>query len=368
MGALQYIFPWFTTSSGGGGGSVSATSGGFIYPDTQFGPGETDLILSNSGWYNPRIFNAGDLVMSRGINEHGELAFDLAIDDMVGYVARPDRLRRKWVKWTHPDLGPWIGRIVDARPDANNGVIDCKAVGFTWIMRRRVVPKQARLMTGPPGALVTQALKLVSREEPLPIKGVDADEEGSPITYELRGQQLDAVIRALQSRSNQEWYLDPDTQRFTWRTEYGVDRRHEVNLVDGVHISSYTPYFSLEGVTNALHAQPEDDRYAAARSFWVERTESIDEYGRLEESVSYPGSVTRATVQPIARRDLLRRSRRGRTLTIRVVNHDRVFSLFGIGDTVTVTLSRINYVTPFRVLVQSYRHDTRELTCTGIVP
>lgn len=345
-----------------------AGKGGFLYPNLANGPGECDVILCNAGWADPRIFATSDLSMSRGVNEHGQLSFDLTMTDMVGFVSRPDRLRKKWVRWTHPTLGPWIGRIITAVPDANAGVVDCTAQGMFWVSKRRIAPKTNELITGPPGALIDRTIKLVAREEPLPINGVDADEVGDPVTFELRGQTVDSIMRALQNRSNQEWYVDPSDQRLKWRVVYGADKRHSVQLVDGIHLADYTPYFTLEGVTNALNAQPDDDRYKAAKSFWVERPESIEEYGRLEESTNYPGSVVRSSVQPIARRDLERRSRRGRTITLKVVNEDNVFARFGPGDTVTAVLSRINLTLPVRVMVQSYQASTGILTCTGVVP
>lgn len=340
---------------------------GFRYPDLNNGPGITDVILANEGWYNPRPFATADFEMSRGVNALGQLSFDLASADVVGYVGQFDRLRGKQVRWTHPTLGPWIGRIIAARPDPDSDVIDCTANGFLWNAKYRVAPKLNRLLSGPPGALIKQTFKAVAREEPLPIKGVDADEVGDPITFELRGQSLESIVRAIQTRSNQEWYLDPTDQRLKWRVRIGVDRRHEVQLVDGVHLADYTPLFTLDGLVNALHARPDDDRYQAARSFWVTRPESIEQYGRMEESVSYTGAVTRANVQAIARADLQRRSRRGRTITMQVVDVDNVFSLFGPGDTVTAVLSRMNVTYAVRVMVQSWRASTGVLTCTGMV-
>jgi hypothetical protein len=96
-----------------------------------------------------------------------------------------------------------------------------------------------------------------------------------------------------------------------WRVQYGRDRSGSVQLVDGVHITGYDPTFTLDGLTNALFAMPDDNRYQAARAFWVERSESIDTYGRLEDTQTYVNAVTRSSIGPIARTDLLKRSRLG---------------------------------------------------------
>lgn len=339
-----------------------------LIPDCSVGPGLTDVVLSNPGGSNARQFPTWDLDMNRGVNEHGSLGFDLLVDDMVGYVGQHDRLRGKWVRWTHPALGLWTGRIVDVRPVVDQGIVDCVAYGHTWALKKRITPKIDRVLTGPAGAIIQQVLTAAGRDDPLPISGIDADEVGDPITYEFRAQKVDDVIRAVQSRSDQDWYLDPITNRLQWRGRYGVDRTGEVQLVDGVHIVGYDPTFTLEGVSNALFAQPTDTRYRAARGYWTVRPDNIDQYGRMEESQAYSGAVTSSSLRPIARADLARRSRRGRSLTIQVIDIDHCFSRFGVGDTIRVVLARINVAYDVRVLVQSFRADTGILTMTGVVP
>jgi hypothetical protein len=340
---------------------------GFSYIDHSVGPGATDVILSNAGGANLRPFHASDLVMSRGVNEHGQLGFDLATRDTINYVAQADRLQGKWVRWNHPELGPWRGMIIDVRPDPDNGVTDCIAFGFTWKFKKRVTPKINRLLSGPPGAIVTQVLMTAAREDPLPIVGIDADEIGDPIEFESRGQMLDDVIRAVASRSAQEWYVDQTTRRMQWQEQIGRDRSGNVQLVDGVHIVGYRLQASLEGKTNALWAAPADDRYRATRGFWEEHGPSIDEFGRLEEAQTYVGASTRANIRPLSKADLKRRLRRGRTVTFQVVNVDGCFAWFGPGDTIRVVLSRNSVSYDVRVLVQSYRADTGILTCSGYV-
>lgn len=359
---------FFTSGSSGGGPVVVSAGGGTILiPDCSTGPGLTDVLLSNPGGSNPRQFPTWDLAMNRGVNEHGSLGFDLLISDMAGYVGQPERLRGKWVRWTHPTLGLWTGRIVDVRPDPDAGIVDCVAYGHTWQFRKRITPKIDRALSGPAGAIVQQVLTAVGREEPLPISGIDADEIGDPVTYEFRAQKVDDVIRAVQSRSDQDWYLDPETNRLQWRGRYGIDRTGDVQLVDSVHLAGYDPAFTLEGVSNVLFAQPSDNRYRATKGYWTSRPDDVDSYGRMEESQTYAGAVTRSSLAPIARADLERMARRGRALTLDVLDIDRIFSRFGVGDTIRVLLSRLNVAYDFRVLVQSWKADTGMLTCTGYI-
>jgi len=339
-----------------------------LIPDCSVGPGLTDVTLSNPGGSDQHQFPTWDLVMSRGINEHGSLGFDLLVSDMVGYVGQHDRLRGKWVRWTHPTLGLWTGVIVDVRPDADTGIVDCVAQGHTWQFKKRITPKIDRALSGPAGAIVQQVITAVGQEDALPISGVDADESGDPITYEFRAQKLDDVIRAVQSRSDQDWYLDPEANRFQWRSPYGSDRTGEVQLVDGSHLIDYDAAFTLEGVSNVLFAQPTDNRYRATKGYWTVRPDHVDLYGRMEESQTYAGAVTRSSLGPIARADLERLSRRGRSLTVNVLDIDGCFGWFGVGDTIRLLLSRINVAYNFRVLVQSFSADTGLLTMTGVVP
>jgi hypothetical protein len=119
-------------------------------PTNRYGPAETDIVLSNQGGASPRPFHASGLAMNRGVNQHGQLGFDLAYRDVVGYVSQPDRLRGKWVSWTHPTLGIWSGMVIDVRPNPDTGIIDCTAFGFSWKLRRRVTPKLMRAISGPP--------------------------------------------------------------------------------------------------------------------------------------------------------------------------------------------------------------------------
>jgi hypothetical protein len=341
---------------------------GVIAPTAKFGPGETDVLLANAGGNNPRPFATGGLAMNRGVNQHGQLGFDLAYRDTIGYVGQPDRLRGKWVSWTHRTLGPWTGMVIDVRPDPDAGIIDCTAFGFSWRFRRRVTPKFSRPIAGPPGSIITSVITSAATDDPLPIEGIDAEEVGDPITYQARGQTIDDVISSVTAQTGQEWYVDPTTRRLQWRAQYGRDRSGSVQLVDGVHITGYDPTFTLDGLTNALFVMPADARYQAARAFWVERPESIDAYGRLEDTQTYVNAVTRSSIGPIARADLLKRSRLGRALQLTVVDTDGCFGWFGPGDTITVLLSRISTTYRMRVMVQSFEADTRTMTISGYVP
>lgn len=340
-----------------------------LIPDLSNGPGLTDVILSHPGGADARVFSSSDFAMSRAVNDHGSLAFDLALDDVVAWVSSPDRLRFKWVRWgEHATLGVHTGVIIDVRSDPDLGIVDCTAYGHSWRLKRRITPRRDRVITGPPGAVITSILTSVGADDPLPISGIDADEAGDPITFEARAQNVYDVIRAVQTRSNQEWLVDPETRRLQWRVQIGTDRTGTVQLMDGVHIAGYAPVASGEGMTNALFAQPDDARYRAQRGFWATRDASIDLYGRLEESQTYVGAVTRSSLGPIARADLARRSRRGRTLTLDVADVDGCFGLFGLGDTIRVSLDRIETAYDFRVMAQSWRADTNILSMTGYVP
>jgi hypothetical protein len=62
---------------------------GAIAPTNRYGPGETDVVLTNAGGANPRPFATAGLAMNRGVNQHGQLGFDLAYRDTVGYVGQP---------------------------------------------------------------------------------------------------------------------------------------------------------------------------------------------------------------------------------------------------------------------------------------
>jgi hypothetical protein len=153
-------------------------------PTNRYGPGRDRRRAEQSGRGHPRPFHASGLAMNRGVNQHGQLGFDLAYRDTVGYVSQPDRLRGKWVSWTHPTLGLWSGMVIDVRPDPDTGIIDCTAFGFSWKFRRRVTPKLMRAISGPPGAIVSSVLTSVGNDDPLPIAGIDAEESGirSPIS------------------------------------------------------------------------------------------------------------------------------------------------------------------------------------------
>ena len=344
-----------------------------IYPDTSVGPGIADLLISRPGWGDVRTITAFDPTMSWEVSGVGTLSADVAITDARAIGADPlDRLRGMWVRHRHPTWGDWAGVVTDVVPGAVDGLVEIGARSWLDLGEKLLLPKVHRPPSGAPGAVVAWAVRTVADESNSPFERLTTDELGDDITLEIRGQTLADVVTSTASQTGQEW-SDGTPKRMAasinrelrWSDRIGRDLSREVELAAGVHVVDGRLPMSLAPVENALYVTPADERYAAARGFWVLDPASIAAVGRREGSRAYAGAVTRSTLRPIAQSELARSVARGRTARFDVVDEDGCFAWFDIGDTVRVTLPSAAMAISLRVQAASLSPASGILTISG---
>lgn len=343
------------------------------YPDTSVGPGAMDLLISRPGWGDVRTISAFDPVMSWEVSGVGTLSADVAVQDAWAIGADPlDRLRGMWVRHRHPTWGDWAGVITDAVPGAVDGLVEIGARSWLELAEKLLLPKVHRPPSGAPGAVVGWAVRSMALEGNATFERLTIDELGDDVTLELRGESLADVVTGTASNSGQEW-SDGTPKRMAvsgdrelrWSDRIGRDLSREVELVANVHVVDGRAPMSLAPVENALYVTPADERYAAARGFWVLDPDSIALVGRREGSRAYAGAVTRSTLRPIAQSELARSVKRGRTARFDVVDQDGCFGWFDVGDTVRVTLPAADMAIALRMQAASLSPASGILTISG---
>ena len=334
-------------------------------PDASIGAGLTDVLISAQGGHMWRTFNAWNLAASWVINDHGTLACAIEMDDVSAYCTTAQALQGRDIRWKHPTAGWWRGVITAVVPRPDDRTVEVTAKGYSWWLSKRVTPKIAKFPGAPPGGIISAVLQASKREATLPFDSIQIDETGAPFAYETRAGNVLDVVRGVTSRSGQEWQNDMDANQFQWRQEMGRDLSAQIQLVDNIHIVDHRPEFSLDAKANALLVQPTDDRYKARNSFFAEDGASIDAYGRLEDGRTYAGAANRSSLRVISKSDLKRSARRGQTFSFTIADVADCMGWFRNGDTIRLSLPRINQAFSVRVMVRSWDSDSGLMTCSG---
>ena len=334
-------------------------------PDASVGAGLTDVLISAQGGHMWRTFNAWNLAASWVINDHGTFACAIEMDDVSAYCTTAQALQGRDIRWKHPTAGWWRGVITAVVPRPDDRTVEVTAKGYSWWLSKRVTPKIAKFPGAPPGGIISAVLQASKREATLPFDSIQIDETGAPFAYETRAGNVLDVVRGVTSRSGQEWQNDMDANQFQWRQEMGRDLSAQIQLVDNIHIVDHRPEFSLDAKANALLVQPTDDRYKARNSFFAEDGASIDAYGRLEDGRTYAGAANRSSLRVISKSDLKRSARRGQTFSFTIADVADCMGWFRNGDTIRLSLPRINQAFSVRVMVRSWDSDSGLMTCSG---
>ena len=331
------------------------------------GPMMSEVTIMHPGERHPVTIRTTGVSVAWQVEGQTSFSCECATSDLRAAFGEVD-LRGKWLRWEHPTLGVWAGRINDAESDGDSGTTELAALDYSDLLSSRRLTKVFRVEAGPAGALAKRVVRDSAREAGgySYITSIQAEETGDPLTLELRGGTVDDALRTLADRSNETWWVD-EHRVMHWSRHRGKDLTGRVQLVEGRHLTGLRYSLALGPIVNDLLAVPGDEAYAQSQQFVLDNDASIRRFGRRQDQISYTGMVTESTIKPLAKRDLARLIALGDTIRFDVTNIDGCYRWFREGDSLSVLAPSLNKRLQVRVLVRSFDSDMARLTVSADV-
>lgn len=324
------------------------------------------ITLAYRGWGDARQIGVASVAASWGVSEIGRFSAVMAARQarLLGVPS----LLGLWVLWEHATLGRWGGVIEDVNVDLFRGTVELAGASFATNLRKKRTSRNQRISSAPAGSLWLRAVADVQNDQDLDIDEANADEGGSLLTWEWRGDDLFQVTDALASAANHEYdvYLDDDLRVVAeFRERVGSDKTGSVLLIEGRDVLDGTIALSTYDLVNDILAVSGDDEWAAADHIIVTDPDSIDTYGRQQGTAAYDYATRRASLLPRAQEALVTLAEPAIPATVRVAATNPQLSLFGVGDTVSLWSATANQRYDFRVLSRAIAADEGVVTLSG---
>jgi hypothetical protein len=325
-------------------------------------PPPLDLLITRIGGRDPVTLVASDLAASWSVQQGGLLSAIAVTTDVLAAFGTVD-LRGRWLSWRHPALGTWSGVITDVVP-TSEGVTELAAGDFRLLLDRRRTAKVYDLQAATPGGIVKRLIADATRQEPLWIDDVTADEQGIPVAYQSRADDLLAAVTDLASASGQEWRVTAE-RVLEWRLRLGTDQTASVELVEGRHLAEWRFPHALAPITNDLLAVPSNTDYQQTRAVVVRDEASIQAHGLRQGGTVITEAVSEAMLRPKAAALVAQTAWAGRAFEATVLDEDDVWAAFAEGDRIRVLLPSLDASVVCRVMVRSYDARSNSLRITG---
>jgi hypothetical protein len=340
-----------------------------LNPDAPWrdGPMTSEVTIMLPGESRPVTVSTSGVNLAWQVEGQSAFSCECATAELRAIFADVD-LRGRWLRWEHPTLGVWAGRINDVEADGDTATTEIAALDYSDLLSSRRLVKDYRVTAAPAGALAKRVVRDAAREAGgySWITEIVAEETGDPISLEVRGGKVDDALRTIADRANETWWVD-EHRVMHWSRRRGHDLTGRVQLVEGRHVSALRYSLALGPIVNDLLAVPGDDAYAQAEQFVIDDDASIRRVGRRQDQISYTGMVTAATIRPLAKRDLARLVALGDTVRFDLINVDGCYAWFREGDSVYLLAPSLNRRLQVRVLVRSFDSDQARLTVSADV-
>jgi len=355
-GAIYYGTTYYGTASYGGYGAI---------PTGLTGPSMSDVIIAAHGDRGRTPLQCGGLRASWEVNQTGDFSAFARIDDVREIVSSPADLLGYWLMWEHPYLGDWGGVITDVRVQIP-GVVEIAAQGWLALLDKRLTRRRDVAVMAHAGAIAARLVHDAGAVNPTGIVETSFDASGDFVSWRDAGAEVLSSLGRLAQMSDQDFGVGESDRIFYWRSTFGSDIAHRVQLVQGTHIASWRPSWALGPVVNEVVLSSSNaDRFVQAKSISGHDATAYSAYGPRQMRGTYRGLISRSAVQSIAQRQAERFSRRGKLIELSVVNHDGCFAWFRRGDTITALLPDIDAALRVRVLLMSWDQDSDVMRVSG---
>lgn len=293
------------------------------------------VTISKPGWVNPRPVLMSGIVATWVINQAGTFSGLLPTSDALalGYTD----LIGSWLYYEHSSGRIWSGVIQDEPSDLSGGTVEIAAATMHALLMTRVAPIIYSPLSGHAGALARRSITDVQTADPLPFRGISADETGPIIEIESRGTTIYDTLTDLAGQSGQEYDITVDRARnidFQWVVRLGEDKTDRVLLAEGYQIVGGRIDRSLPSVTNDIIGVAANDDYARSSTVRLEASASLSRFGRQQSIRRYDGVVSASAIRAKVRNDLMTERDGVYLPTITVPSSHPIVADIQLGDTV----------------------------------
>ena len=192
------------------------------------------------------ILSATNVDRLRPHDRPGQMVFNYSINEELG-----DLLAAGAIISDHSDQGikPWLWTVERISRDLQEGMLEVECSEMRQVLYERTVPLRQSTAGSLSGGTVARILLQASNaRNPTHLPPAAAADFASlrrllPSVVTVGGQSLGAALDLLALQSDSEWYLDYQVDWnkanpvIRWTDRRGSDRRNEVQLQEGVHLS-----------------------------------------------------------------------------------------------------------------------------------
>lgn len=317
--------------------------------------------ITEFGNDSPKRMPLNGIVRSERIGARGEasLEFDTSVLRQHGILD----CEGFWVYHDHGELGTWGGVIQQVRHDLSTDTTEVAAQTFEALLDARRTAKTYEIADGDAGGLSRKIIQDANRSGSLFVE----DFRIAPtalVDISLRAEQVIDAVDQLAALADAEWRVTA-SRYFEFAPRLGVDRSTVV-LTEGRDVGAGSEVIrDLRPRVNDLAAMSAVSEYTRRTAVVVLDDASIEEIGQRQGTITYPYIVKESGLRNAAKKELARRQRLGRAATIEVLNGNRAWSAFAVGDTVRLLLPSCDVDAYFRVMVLTWDSDNDRVLVTG---
>lgn len=305
--------------------------------------GLSSLIIANRGWADRRELRVASISASWRLNGAGRLSATIAAKD--AWLMGVTDWKGMWVRWDHATMGTWGGKVIDTPVNFGAGTVELSCETFVTELKRRRTRKSYRQVSAPPGSLVYRAFGDISSND-LPFDSILCDTSGNPVTIQWRADMLISVVNKLATANGYQYdaTLDPDdwSINFQFRRQVGEDKTGEVLLIEGREIADGTAVPSIANLVNDILAVDGLADWDDALTLPVVDPDSIQTYGRYQDTQRYYGFGSTESLYSRAKVDLLTTTQPVIPVSFKISDRETQLSNIRQGDTIRVFSSSAN--------------------------
>lgn len=307
------------------------------------------ITLSRVNWSDPRQVRVSGVACDWSINAPGALHCALPVS-AAQLTTFGDDLKGLWLVYDHATAGRWAGVVVDNQANGD-GTMSLNATSMHWLLAKKRVSRRFKTGNAPPGALALRIVRDVANERVVWITDIQADEDGELVSYEFRGDDAGQAIATISYDSHQSYTVtvtDDGLLAFEWRVDLGSDKTGSVLLRENCELANVVVTESIDSVVNDIRAVSDERDWLTSVSSTQADPNSIDLYGRRQETRAYIGADS-SSLAARARTDLLRDALPVRTVTADMAASHPMAAEVREGDYVLIWCEGANCVCKWRI-------------------
>jgi hypothetical protein len=317
--------------------------------------------ITEFGGDSPKRLPINGVVRSERIGGMGQASFEFETSvlrengllDCEGY----------WISHDHGELGDWAGVIQTPVNDLGTGTTEVAADTNEILLDARRTAKTYDVADGDAGGIAQKVIADAAKGGSMFIAGFRVQPTGL-VDINLRSEMVLDAIDELARLADAEWRVTA-SRYFEFAKQLGTHKTTVV-LMEGKNIDASGQIIrDIRPRINDLAVMSAVSEYTRRTAVVVRDDTSIEEIGQRQGTIVKDYMVKESVLRPAGKAELARLMRLGRAATFDVLNVNRIWSAFTIGDTVRLLYPSCNVDHYFRVLARSWDSDSDRLTVSG---